>query len=267
MRYKILLYGLMAVVITSCSSAYKASQTPDDVYYSPAREGVQKQTVKRDRDRYEDYVASEDDRYLRMKIRDRERWSGIDDYSYWNDSRYVPSYNYNYDYYRNNIYNSYAWNNWYRPYSSFYYNPYIFNGYGNVFGSGLYMSSGYYPRYGNGYNPYVGGGTYISKNPTRVASPSVGRPNLNGYRNGMYENNNANRSNQGVGNTLKKVFSNNENARSYSNENSRSSGNDNTYSAPARTYNPPPSSSSSSSSSGSSSSGSSSGGGVSRPPR
>ena len=54
MRYKILLYGLIAATITSCSSAYKASQTPDDVYYSPAREGVQKQTVKRDtKNRYD----------------------------------------------------------------------------------------------------------------------------------------------------------------------------------------------------------------------
>ncbi|GEO08537.1 hypothetical protein [Segetibacter aerophilus] len=255
MRYKILLYGLMAAVITSCSSAYKASQTPDDVYYSPAREGVQKKTVNRDR--YEDYVASEDDQYLRMKIRNRDRWAGIDDYTYWNDSRYVPSYNYNYDYYRNNVYNSYVWNNWYSPYSTFYH-PYIngsfgyYNRYNNI---GLY-----YPQYG--YNSY--GSSYISKNPARVISPSVSRPNLNGYRNGLYNNSNSNtnRSNQGVGNTLKRVFSANENARSYSNEN-----NTNTYSAPQRTYTPSSSSSSSSSSSGSSSSGSSSGGGVSRPPR
>lgn len=264
MRYKILLFGLMAAAITGCSSVYRAGQTPDDVYYSPAKEGVQKQTVKRDRDRYEEYVASEDDRYLRMKIRDRQRWSGIDDYAYWNDTRFIPSFNYNYDFYRNNIYNSYAWNNWYRPYSNFYYNPYIFNGYGNVFGSGLYMSSGFYPRYGLGYNQFVGGGAFISKNPTRTMSPSVNRPNLGGYRNGLFDNNNATR--QGVGSTLKKVFSNNENSRSYSNENTRSYSNENTYNAPMRTYSPS-SSSSSSSSSGSSSSGSSGGGGVSRPPR
>jgi uncharacterized membrane protein YgcG len=229
MRYKILLYGLMAAVITSCSSAYKASQTPDDVYYSPAREGVQKQTAQRDR--YEDYVASEDDRY-------------------------VPSYNYNYDYYRNNVFNPYFSYNWYSPYSSFYH-PYMnssfgyYNGYNNI---GLY-----YPQYG--YNPY--GASYISKNPARVVSSSVSRPNLDGYRNGLYNNANSstNRSNQGVGNTLKRVFSANENARTYNNENS----NTNTYNAPQRTYTPAPSSSSSSS--GSSSSGSSGGGGVSRPPR
>lgn len=254
MRYKILLYGLMAAVITSCSSAYKASQTPDDVYYSPAREGIQKETANRDK--YEDYVASEDDQYLRMKIRDRQRWSGIDDYAYWNDSRYVPSYNYNYDFYRNNIYNTYAWNNWYRPYSSFYYNPYSFNGYG--LGLGYYMGS-YYPQYVYGYNPY--GSSYISKYPTRAASPSVNRPNLNSYRNGLYNNRNYNNSNanQGIGNTMKKVFSSNENYRTYNNTNT----NTNSYSSPQRSYSP----SSSSSSSGSSSSGSSGSSGVSRPPR
>jgi len=255
MRYKILLYGLLAVVTSSCSSVYKASQTPDDVYYSPAREGVQKETAKRDR--YEDYVSSQEDQYLRMKIRDRDRWSGIDDYAYWNDSRYVPLYNYNYDYYRNNIYNTYAWNNWYRPYSGLYYNPYSF-GFGG-FGGGLYMNNYYSPNL-YGYNPY-GGGTYISKNPTRTINPSVNRPNLNGYRNGLFENNN--RSSQNGG-TLKRVFSANENARTYNNQNNRSYNNDNTFSSPQRTYTP--SSSSSSSSSGSSSSGSSSGG-VSRPPR
>ena len=261
MQYKILLYGLMAAAITSCSSAYKASQTPDDVYYSPAKQGVQKQTANRDK--YEDYVASEDDQYLRMKVRGRNRWSGIDDYSYWNDSRYVPSYNYNYDYYRNNIYDTYAWNNWYRPYSSMYYNPYVFNGYGGGLG-GVYLSSGYYPSYGYGYNPYGAGVGYINKNPTRVVSPSVNRPNLNGYRNGLYDNSNTNRSNQGFGNTLKRVFAPSENSSYRTYDNSNSNSNTNTYSAPQRTYTP---SSSSSSSSGSSSSGSSSGGGVSRPPR
>lgn len=257
MKYKILLYGLIAAALTSCSSAYKASQTPDDVYYSPAREGVQKQTAKREQ--YEDYVASEDDQYLRMKIRNRQRWSGIDDYSYWNDSRYMPSYNFNYNYYRGSMYSPYAWNNWNSPYSSFYINPY--------FGAGLGMYSYLYPSYGYGYGGYGGyggynpyGPTYIIKNPTRAISPSVNRPNLGGYRNGLYNNSNSNnRSNGYEGNTLKRVFAPNSNARTYSNENNNSY-NNNTYSAPQRSYTPSSSGSSSSGSSGSSS-------GVSRPPR
>ena len=261
MRHKILLYGLIATVLASCSSAYRASQTPDDVYFSPARVGVQKQVASNDQ--YENYVGSEDDQYLRMKVRDRQRWSGIDDYSYWNDSRYVPSYNYNYDYYRNNIYNTYAWNNWNTPYSSFYYNP-MYSGFGMGVGLG---NSFYFPQYGYGYgyggtygyNPY--GTTYIIKNPTRALSPSVNRPNLNGYRNGLFNNRNSSNpygNNQGVGNTSRRVFSTNENnQRNYNNTNNT---NNNTYNSPQRSYTP--------SSSGSSSSGSAGGSsGVSRPPR
>src|SRR5688500_3829498 len=97
MKYKIILFGFLAALITGCSSAYKASQTPDDVYYSPARSGGAHRET-RNEDRYEDYVSSQEDRYLRMKVRDRNRWSMIDDYSYWNDSRYLPLYSY--DYYR-----------------------------------------------------------------------------------------------------------------------------------------------------------------------
>jgi hypothetical protein len=255
MRYKILLYGLMAAAISSCSSAYKASQTPDDVYFSPAREGVQKQTAKKDR--YEEYIAAEDDQYLRMKIRDRQRWAGIDDYSYWNDSRYIPSYNYNYNYYRNNPYSPYAWNNWnMSPYSSFYYSPYYGSGLGIGYSTGLfYPHYGY--GYGMGYNPY--GPTYIVKYPTRTASPSVNRPNLSGYRNGLYNNNNRNYNNQGSGNTLKRVFAPNQNARMYDNNNS-SYNNNNSNNSVQRSYSPSSSGGSSGGSSGSSS-------GMSRPPR
>lgn len=241
MKFKILLYGLLAAMVTGCSSAYKASQTPDDVYYSPARQGVATAKNVNKQDRYEDYVSSQEDQYLRMKIRDRQRWSTIDDYSYWNDSRYVPSYSYNY--YRNNWYSPYAWNTWNSPYYNSYYSPFYTVGY-NFYGN-------YYPTYG--YSPYSN--IYISKNPVRARS-NVNRPGLNGYRNGLYNNNNR----QGLGNSFKRVITPSEN-RTYSNRNNTTYENNNTYRAPERTYTP----SSSGSSSGSSSSGSS--GGVSRPSR
>jgi hypothetical protein len=240
MKYKILLFGIMAAVLTGCASTYKAGQTPDDVYYSPAREGgIKKET--RNEDRYEDYAASDEDRYLRMKIRDRQRWSRLDDYSYWNDSRYMPSYSY--DYYRNNLYNSYSWNNWNSPY---FYSPIYL---------GAYNSIGYYNRPW-GYSPYTN--VYINKYPRKVNS-SVNRPTLNGYNNRNYNNTNR----QTLGNAIKRVLTTPENNSNYSNRNSSSNNSNNTYRAPERTYTP---SSSGSSSSGSSSSGSS-GGGVSRPPR
>jgi len=256
MKYKILLYALVAATFTGCSSAYRASQTPDDVYYSPARPGAAEKVARAQNDQYEDYVSSQDDQYLRMKVRDRQRWSGLDDYAYWNDSRYVPYYTY--DYYRNNNFNVYALNNWNNMYYSPYYSPY-------------YSGAGYFNGYFSPYS-YYGQGSYlpiyITKTPVKT-SPNVTRPNLNSYRNSGYSNQNNNNagSRQGLGSSLKRVLQPGNNNSSYSNRNS------NTYTAPERTYTAPertytPSSNSSSrSSSSSSNSGSSSGGGVSRPSR
>lgn len=131
MKDKILLTLLVSTVLVSCSSVYRSGQTPDDVYYSPTREVVQ----KKQEDKQEDKTANTDDRYLKMKVRDRARWSRIDDYDYWTDSRYnnhcsctcnPPSYSYYYGYY------PIRYNNWY-PYSPFnpvvgYFNPYYVKG-------------------------------------------------------------------------------------------------------------------------------------------
>ena len=251
MKYKILLYGLIAALFAGCSSAYKASQTPDDVYYSPVRKSADRNVAKEDR--YEDYLSSsQDDQYLRMKIRDRNRWSSIDDYSYWNDSRYVPSFSYNY--YLNNWNNPYSWNNPYafnNLYNPFYYSPMFSVGYNNYYG-------GYSPfGLGYGYSPYTN--VYISKYPVKLSS-GVNRPSLNGYSNRNYLNTNQNYNRQGLGNSIRRVFTPSENV--YSNRNINT--NNNTYRAPERTYTP---TYTPSSSSGSSSSGGSHSGGISRPPR
>lgn len=228
MKYKIILAGLVAALMTGCSSAYKASQTPDDVYFSPARKvNAQKQT--RNEDRYEDYVSSQEDQYLRMKIRDRNRWSVIDDYTYWNDSRYVPSYSYNY--YRNNWNNFYSWNN---PYSwNNWSSPYY-----NTFYSGSYGYYNAYPPFGfSTYtNPYSN--VYISKYPVKVA-PNVSRPSLNSYRNRTYSNSNATYGRPGLGDAIKRVFTPNVNNNTYSNRNINTNNNtNNTYKAPERSYTP-----------------------------
>lgn len=261
MKYKLLIFGFITAMAVGCTSAYKASQTPDDVYYSPARSGAAERNVAKE-DKYEDYISSQEDQYLRMKVRDRERWSSIDDYSYWNDTRYVPSFSYNY--YRNNWNNYYAWNNPYtlNLYSSpFYYSPMLSLGYGyNSFG-GYYPQMGFGYGYGlgyGGYNPYSN--IYISKNPVRMRS-NVNRPSLGGYSNRNYLNANPNANRQGLGNSIRRAFTPNENTN-YSNRNINTNNNNNTYRAPERSYTP----SSSSSSSGSSSGGARSGG-VSRPSR
>ena len=95
MNSRIILLGLAVAAFSSCSTAYRTGQTPDDVYYSPARETeayakVESNDDRRYRadDRYRDdrysndeYVNS-DDRWLRMRVRNRYRWSAFDDYAY-----------------------------------------------------------------------------------------------------------------------------------------------------------------------------------------
>jgi len=101
---------LLALIFSSCTTAYKNSQTPDDVYYSPERprEEYVRTETKKEKHRYEEFY--EEDRYLRMKVRNYRRWSEFDNdwYSY---SPYYSRYNFN------NPWNSYSyWNYYYNPY-------------------------------------------------------------------------------------------------------------------------------------------------------
>ena len=79
MKLSILLLALTAAAFSSCTTAYKTTQTPDDVYFSPTRPEADEyvQVEKRD-DR--SYRGSEDyyeDRFLRMRMQDRNRWSAL----------------------------------------------------------------------------------------------------------------------------------------------------------------------------------------------
>ncbi len=99
MNIKILLFVLSAAAFSSCSTAYKSGQTPDDVYYSPARV-IEEDTHQ---DRQKDQVKRETykDRQIQMAVYDR-RWRDFDDdYDY----RYDPyHYGYSYGYYYNPYY-------------------------------------------------------------------------------------------------------------------------------------------------------------------
>jgi uncharacterized membrane protein YgcG len=215
MKYAYLIAITATALLASCSTAYKSGQTPDDVYYSPATTAVTASN-----DKYEAPVNNEDDRYLRMKVRNNTRWSSIDDFNYW----YTPYSYYGYSY------NPYLFSSYYNPYNHIWFNSYYPYG-------GLGFTPGYY------YYPYYP----VVKNPVKTARTD--RPYLGGYNNtNNNNNNNANRS------TLRKVFTPNNN--NYNNRNSGNN-NNNTYTAPTRTYTP---SSSGGSSGGSSSGSSSGGG-------
>jgi hypothetical protein len=111
---------LLVVLLSSCTAAYRTGQTPDDVYYSPARpeeEYVRAQREESRRYRYaeEDY----EDRYLRMKVRNRNQWNDLNDwYSY---ERWTLGSN---SYFAPTVNPFVSWNYFYNPYYS-YYNPYF----------------------------------------------------------------------------------------------------------------------------------------------
>jgi hypothetical protein len=169
------------ILLTSCSSVYRSGQTPDDVYFSPERPREEYVRVDNRNDRSDrryqltDEEARED-RYLRMKARNR-RYSFLeDDYDYfaYNGNNY---YRYN-DYYRMNAFrynpNWMTWN--YRfggmyNYDPFFYNPFYFNPYHH--------------------SPYYSGVVYGNVSPRfnrpRTANLNTfdrdGNPNNNGSRN------------------------------------------------------------------------------------
>ncbi|MEO6722282.1 MAG: hypothetical protein ABIN67_18080 [Ferruginibacter sp.] len=250
MNTKLLLAIISVAVFSSCTTLYKSGQTPDDVYYSPARSyGDGNQSVREEREEQpnrDEY--SNQDRAIRMGIND-SRWRYLDyDYGYNNSfyspySQYYSSYNYGFNH-------------------GYYYNPYFWP----------------YPVYSPVFT--------VSSNP-KITTPRTnnlgGYGAIKGYNNApasstaprtapirRYNNNNG----TGVGNAIRRVLgsdnqtnsthmnNNNSNTRTYTPANNNNNTNNNN-SNNNRSYTP---SSSSSSSSGSSSSGSS-GGGVSRPPR
>ena len=106
MQSKTLLLALSVAAFSSCSTAYKTGQTPDDVYYSPARIVEVKQNDDRDQDKVRNEPAN--DYEITMGIRDR-RWRDFrDDYEYRNSPyNYATCKTYNYGYYYNPYY--YPW--------------------------------------------------------------------------------------------------------------------------------------------------------------
>ena len=104
MQSKTLLVALSLAAFSSCSTAYKTVQTPDDVYYSPARVVEERQRQESNELRNETAVDYE----ISMGIRD-SRWRYFrDDYDYQNSPyNYATCKSANYGYYYNPYY--YPW--------------------------------------------------------------------------------------------------------------------------------------------------------------
>ncbi len=234
MKSVILLLFVSAALFTGCTTAYKTGQTPDDVYYSPARPQEEYVRAEKEEDRRSTYDdAYYDDRYLRMKVRNRYRWNDL------NDWYYFERYGFGYNYYFGSFHNPYnSWNYYYNPYSCCCYGQTIY-----VNPKATAYTPAVKPRSFN-----LGGYTNTNYNNANTSSSKSRFPLNNSYNNSNNRN-----SGKGLSESIRTILSRN-------NDNSGGSGNS------GRTYNP--SNSSSSSSSGSSgSSGGSKSGGVSRPGR
>ncbi|HEY6505456.1 MAG TPA: hypothetical protein VIZ28_15890 [Chitinophagaceae bacterium] len=243
MKYQILLLALIVAALSSCTTAYKTGQTPDDVYFSPARPADEYvRTEKKEDPRYQSLDEYYDDRFLRMKVQNRYRWSALNDYYYTNP--YAYNY-YGYSDNWNNPWNNYwTWNNYYNPYCS-----------GTGGGIIIKNPASYTPPPSRpiAFNP----SSYVGNNNYQPAGSFKG--GSSGYNNSYYNNGGSRYNNRNTG--------------GYSN----SSNNNNSYSpsssTPSRSYSPSSSSSSGGSSSSSGGGGGSSGGssggggGSSRPPR
>ena len=218
MKRQILLLAITAAALSSCTTAYKTGQTPDDVYFSPTRpqdEYVRVKEKEDDQDRYRYDDEYYDDRYLRMKVQNRSQWSSLDDwYAY-------DRYGYRANYYYGTYYNPYtSWN--------YHYNPYCQN---NVIA----------------YHPGYTGQTSVAQNvsrprPFNLASYTGTTYNnansnikMNSYKTGMarpvYNNKNSNNS---FSNTLKQIFNSGTNINSSGSSSSGSGGGGGGASRPGR---------------------------------
>lgn len=208
------------VALSSCSSAYRTAQTPDDVYYSPGKQSGYAANSNNDNNS-EYYNANPNDQYLMMKAQDPSRWSAFDDYGY--DGFYSP-------------YSSFGFSTGY--YSAF--SPWITFGYWNPYYS--YMNS--YYMWNSFYNPYYYGVVVVSpKYPSYYGSYAGLHPfNVNAYRNNINSNNNSGRfyTPTRSGNAFYNY--NRNSTRPFSsqgtNNNNNSNNNNRSFSQPTRTYTP-----------------------------
>jgi len=239
MKSRFLLLILVAAAFSSCSTSYKSGQTPDDVYYSPEKEGAAYVETKPNKNRYQSYEYDEaDDRWLRMRVRNPYRWNAFDDYDWNTYSSWSNNYNSPYSNNWNSYWTGYySWNSGYNPYCR---NVVIVNPKSNP------------AAYNKVRNFSLNSYTNTNFNNSNAAVRTKGSMRLPSSGGGSYNNSNSNT----LGSSLRKVFSGTGSNNTFGNNNGSSSGSSDRSS---RSYTP--SSSNSGSSSGSSSPGSSSSGG------
>lgn len=244
-------FGFLAFSLlqTSCTSLQQstAAIAKDDLYDAPASQvykEVQDNTAAAEEEQYQEYQNYQDDRFLRLKVANRNRWSTIDDFGYWNNPSYRMSLTMGYGMgfgrwgYGNIGFGWGGWNNWgWDPWFGGFggwggwgwdpwmtgFGPWGFGGFGGP-GFGLGWNP-YFAGYWNPYRPiYYGGGYYggigFPNNSVRLREripmqPS--RTNLAGYNNNRNMNGTGFRPNGSFNNGSRNINSANLNSNSFSN--------------------------------------------------
>lgn len=259
MKIKYILSIVAISAFSSCSTAYRSGQTPDDVYYSPAPVQSSYVSTVSDKDQNSYSYRNDEDAEIRRGIQDPAyRTPATLDLGFgYNPYGYTP---FGYSPY---LYNSLAFGNSFYGYDPYgymgMYNPYMYNSFGYG-GLGLYNPYSFYNPYNSFYNPYsiynspyYGGyghssSLYYPVTGNINTNTGVRRYNLNAYtnnRSGVNNNNNGNtgvrgstpantapspapiRRTSGVGNVIRRVFSPNRNNYVAPSNNNRSYNNSN----------------------------------------
>ena len=226
---------------TSCTSLQQSTTVAtDDLYYTPNKKVVSAEKLvaiekaengMAQDEEYQEYQNYQDDRYLRLKVSNRNRWSTIDDFGYWNN----PSFNMGF---------GMGWGGWAGAYGGwgggfggwgggfggwgggfgggfggFGYDPFWggfggwgggFGGWGGGFGGwggGFGGWGGWNPYFAGYWNPYMPiyyGGGFVNNGGRPFQSPSAVRSSpsaINAYRNNRGYNNTNNSANTTTGNT------------------------------------------------------------------
>ena len=168
MKNTLLLSMIALISLSSCRTAFPEAQTPDDVYYSP--EGMHYS---------EERTQTDEDRYLRMKVRNRHDWSDLNDWYTYERWSYGLNYAYGTPYHP-----YYNWNVVHNPYWQITSGPRTVNR----------------PRISN-LNTYQTSGTVTNPKTNPV------NPKLTGYGTTPSTNNGYNNGAQTVGGGLRDIFS------------------------------------------------------------
>ncbi len=181
--------------LTSCTSLQQTTTAAtDDLYFTPSKEAesITKTNPRNnsadaeasEEAEYQDYQNYQDDRFLRLKVANRNRWSTIDDFGYWNNPRFNMGF-------------GMGWGGWGGG----------FGGWGG-WGAGFGGWGGWNPYFAGFWNPYrpiyYGGGVSdfpMQRNNYTPRAMQTSAPALSAYRTNRNYNNANNFSNSTNGST------------------------------------------------------------------